>query len=322
MTADELISFPAYILIWKDAVSTAPDVSARGYPRGHRYTPRAHLSHTLLPSSIQAGVSEWERVTQRLHPSGNYTRSEPTEPAHQTHSPLYRYPPNVPTVAKSYFRCLCWDFKGTYVDLVGSKRKKWKGGWLRWRMSWGSSRAGRTGRCFFSALSCRSQRAQISLAPRASHQYARMKRTRSQQLLSAVILEVHRTAALNGNGDLMELNFPPKRTKRLLSCPGERNCRTRTYPERNGRAQLKKKTEKFIQQRKPKWSGEKSAICMRLTARPVLGSSSGVPEQLTVPGRARSRTSHTWSRPPLRCLETRLIIRPWCCGPDTTAAWV
>ncbi len=55
-----------------------------------------------------------------------------------------------------------------------------------------------------------------------------------------------------GNGDLMELNFPPKRTKSLLSCPGERNCRTRTYPERNGRAQLKKKTEKFIQQGKPK----------------------------------------------------------------------
>jgi len=50
--------FCLHINMKRCRLDSAPDVSARGYPRGHRYTPRAHLSHTLLPSSVQARASE------------------------------------------------------------------------------------------------------------------------------------------------------------------------------------------------------------------------------------------------------------------------
>lgn len=85
--------------------------------------PRARTCHTLCSRARSKPELVSERVSlSSSTPPVTTPSSHPTEPAHQRHSPLYRYPLNVTTVAKSYLRCFCWDFEGTYVDLVECKR--------------------------------------------------------------------------------------------------------------------------------------------------------------------------------------------------------
>ncbi len=278
---------------------------------------RAPVTHSA--PELDPSRSEWVRACHSAAPPLRYLHPAQNRPnPHIRH--IHRYTGITPkTGAKSYFSCLCWDFKGTCVDLVGSERKKIKGRMIKmtdvlgfewsWTMFFLCALVPLPVRSDITCASC--------LAPiRRNEAHAKPTAFISRDFGSAPDGSTEWKWRLDG------AQLSPEAHKKSPFVSWREKLQNAHISRAERTSPAEEKDGKFIQQRKPKWTGEKSAICIRLTARPVLGSSSGVPEELTVPGRARGRTSHTWSRPPLRCPEIRLIIRPWCCGPDTTAAWV
>ncbi len=89
------------------------------------YPARAPVTHSA--PELDPSRSEWVRACHSAAPPLRYLHPAQNRPnPHIRH--IHRYTGITPkTGAKSYFSCLCWGFKGTCVDLVGSKRKKMKG---------------------------------------------------------------------------------------------------------------------------------------------------------------------------------------------------